>query len=74
MFAYHMWPSMLPTSVLNMKALSQSDLMLLQLVCSTLRGNGHENCDFVFIFNGGRVSKIFTVFLWLVILVLCDIF
>ena len=26
------------------------------------------------IFNGGRVSKIFTVFLWLVILVLCDIF
>ena len=48
--------------------------MLKQLVCYTLRVHGHENCDFVFIFTGGRVSKMFTLFLWLVILVLCDIF
>ena len=57
-----------------MKALSQSFLMLLQLVCNTLRAHGRENCGFVFILTGGRISKIFIVFLCLVILVLCDIF
>ena len=43
-------------------------------MCNTRRAHGRENCGIVFIFTGGRVSKIFTVFLRLVILVLCDIF